>query len=998
MFTGGRAMDSLLDDLRRQIADHQVVVIAGAGVSIDSTDGAEVASWKGLLRHGIARCEQFANPLPPAGWGERQREALDGNDLQEWLGVAGQIEGKLGAPKGGEYARWLRETVGRLEVKKPDVLEALRELGAPIATTNYDGLIEEAIKDHPAITWLHGARVQRVLRGAEKAVLHLHGYWDQPESVVLGVRSYDRVISDANAQAVQSALALMKSFLFVGFGQGLADPNFGALLDWMRTVLAETEFRHFRLCRTGDLAAVQAQHRPEERVHAVPYGPAYSDLASFLRGLTVGPKSPAPSIKMEPYPGLRAFTIEEASIFFGRIGEANAILAQLQERPFLAVIGASGTGKSSLIRAGVTPRLCGARTEAERQWRALELTPGAAGENPFLIFAVRLENMLPASDRERPADIAQVLENTPTRLADYVTRVLAGPQAYGKLLLFVDQLEELFALVAQRHRGPFAELLAMAANDPRVRVVVTLRADFLPQSMALEALAKLLQAPAAIFPLGPPGPAALADMIRKPAESVGLGLEDGLADAILEDAGGNEGALPLVAFCLEELYRADKATRRLTIKTYREIGRLEGAISRRAATVTNQYQADLVTALPSLFRALVKVDAAGKATRQWAPHDQLTASANSLGRVVEALVSGRLLVVNRSGDQPLVALAHEALIGKWTNLRDWLKKARDGMQRLERLLSSLESPDPEDRGFAAKALAKLASKDSEIVSRLIGVLGISNEATRISAIDALGRIPDALVSALSDKDMNVRASAATALGKIKDKATEQALVTALDDAERSVRLAAAKALGDIGGTSREVAEALLVAAKSADRLLRLLAIESLAKISAANTDVVPTLLAGVEDSAWVRESIEALRATRPVVGETIPAPSIAALEDDVEGVHESAADALEVASPEALTAAIVDMRRPIRIRLALALTSIYPATVEAIPALVEALIQSDPINQVRAAEALGRMGPAAVAARGELVKALDNGFRKVREVALDALEKIGPGNERLSQT
>ena len=176
------------------------------------------------------------------------------------------------------------------------------------------------------------------------------------------------------------------------------------------------------------------------------------------------------------------------------------------------------------------------------------------------------------------------------------------------LVLFVDQLEELFTIVAARYRGAFIRLLALAAGDPRLRVLATLRADFLPQCAAEPALATLLQGGA--FVLGPPGPEALLDMIRRPAERAGLDLEEGLAGVILRDAGGDPGeALPLVAFCLEELYRRTAPEHRLTHGAYRAMGGLRGAISRRADALLEEFRkaerAELGAVLPQVSMLLV---------------------------------------------------------------------------------------------------------------------------------------------------------------------------------------------------------------------------------------------------------------------------------------------------------------------------------------------------------------------------------------------------------
>ncbi|MDP9366396.1 MAG: tetratricopeptide repeat protein [Chloroflexota bacterium] len=304
--TGGcpTSGDLLLDDLRRLVASRQVVAVVGAGVAVGAAGDAKVASWTGLLEDGIARCIVVLRAT--ADWGMRMREGLRSGDLDEVLSVAEQVSSRLGAPAGGEYRRWLRETVGSLRIVRPEVLEALKDLGVPLATTNYDGLIEEATGWRP-VTWRDSARTERVLRGDEQGVLHLHGHWEDPESVVLGIRSYEAVLGDAHAQAALRVLRLTRSLLFVGFGAGLADPNFGALLRWTRMALASDEYRQFRLTRAGEVEALQRQHPPEERIFVVPYGDRHDDLAPFLRGLGGPPDvrarpAPRPAIRGERHP------------------------------------------------------------------------------------------------------------------------------------------------------------------------------------------------------------------------------------------------------------------------------------------------------------------------------------------------------------------------------------------------------------------------------------------------------------------------------------------------------------------------------------------------------------------------------------------------------------------------------------------------------------------------------------------------------------------------
>ena len=346
--------DPLIADLRQQIANGQAIAIIGAGVSIGATKNAPTASWVGLLKDGVARCEAVGNPRPPSGWGDRQRAALDGSDLDDLLGVAEQVSRRLGYPSGGEWRRWLRETIGTLRAHERSVLEAVRDLGIPIATTNYDGLIEE-VTGWPAVTWRDGARVERVLRGDEEGVLHLHGHWADPASVVLGIRSYYAVLGDAHAQTVLRALRLRQAFLFIGFGAGLGDPNFGELLSWSRAVFSGSEYRHFRLCRSEERDAIQVQHPPDERIFAVPFGAEHGDLAPFLRKLAPTAKSPkAPNRTLVESVGLPP----KPARSIGRDSEVETLVSALLAGERTPVLGPAGIGKSTIcLQALHDPRV-----------------------------------------------------------------------------------------------------------------------------------------------------------------------------------------------------------------------------------------------------------------------------------------------------------------------------------------------------------------------------------------------------------------------------------------------------------------------------------------------------------------------------------------------------------------------------------------------------------------------------------------------------------------
>lgn len=285
-------MSGLLEDIRQTLAStpQNVVFIVGAGVSVGALRGsprATLASWVGLLHDGLRRTSELGALDARAYAVYRQQLGLTGP--QAALGVADIVWDRLGAPHGGEFSRWLRETVGTFhhDVRDRAVLDALaahHRRGALLATTNYDHLLETATALKPA-TWRRPVLVERALRGAEPRVLHLHGEWEDPESIVLGTRSYVDVTRDPHAQTVLATLRTARTFIFVGCGAGLSDPNLGAFLRWTGEVFARSEARHYRLCLTSELEALRREHPPEQRIFPLPYGDTHADLAPFLRRL-----------------------------------------------------------------------------------------------------------------------------------------------------------------------------------------------------------------------------------------------------------------------------------------------------------------------------------------------------------------------------------------------------------------------------------------------------------------------------------------------------------------------------------------------------------------------------------------------------------------------------------------------------------------------------------------------------------------------------------------
>lgn len=344
------ADEELIKDLQAQIERGQVVVIVGAGVSMGATNGNHLASWAGLLEDGVNRCFEVVRPRLDDDWKELLLREIRSDDLDNLLSAATKVSSKLGAPEGGEYGRWLRETVGSLRAENREVIEALHRLDIQLATTNFDGLIEEVTGLAP-VNWMEGAKVERVIRGDDRGVLHLHGYWDKPESVILGIRSYEQVMSDAHAQNVLRALQAMKTLFFVGFGTGLKDPNFAAFLRWTGDVFRQSEYRRFRLGKDDEVEALQREHPPEQRLFVLSFGKEHSDLARFLRNLRPYISQSASSPVLER----KWAMIPPAPRCFGRDREVNNLVGLLltENPPPIPIIGPPGIGKTTISLAAL---------------------------------------------------------------------------------------------------------------------------------------------------------------------------------------------------------------------------------------------------------------------------------------------------------------------------------------------------------------------------------------------------------------------------------------------------------------------------------------------------------------------------------------------------------------------------------------------------------------------------------------------------------------------
>jgi parallel beta-helix repeat protein len=277
--------DQLASGLQEALRSGAAVVVAGTGVSV-AASGRTALSWDGLLAAAIRWCQDHVPALPP-GWAATLEKVLALGDVSSLLATAQMVTDKMGGREGGAYRDFLYHSFHDLQVVDEDVPRAIAALGVPIATTNYDSLIEEALGWGKA-TWIDTPRLQRVFRKREHVVAHLHGHWDEPRSVILGIRSYDELLDHVGAQSLSHALAAMSSLVLIGVGEGTNDPNWSALRTWMSSAFPGTMYPHFRLCRRSEQDKLADEHKGEPIIPIV-YGDRFEDLAPFLRDLAPPP-------------------------------------------------------------------------------------------------------------------------------------------------------------------------------------------------------------------------------------------------------------------------------------------------------------------------------------------------------------------------------------------------------------------------------------------------------------------------------------------------------------------------------------------------------------------------------------------------------------------------------------------------------------------------------------------------------------------------------------
>ncbi len=416
-----------------------------------------------------------------------------------------------------------------------------------------------------------------------------------------------------------------------------------------------------------------------------------ASAAQDVEGLPPVPGDP-------PYKGLQSFDEADAEHFLGREQLTARLVNRLRQNPFLAVVGASGSGKSSLVRAGLVPALRGGQPLADgglpptgsSRWAIRLLTPTA---HPLDALAVALTG--PDAPPDAAAALAAQLAADSGALAAAARGLLAAEDR-PRLLLVIDQFEEVFALArdAAERRALFDNLVAALdpAADHPISVVVALRADFYARFAEHDGLRDLIARHQEY--IGAMSRDELFRAIVAPAARGDWKLQEGLVELMLDDAGDEPGALPLLSHALLETWLRRRG-RTMTLSAYAESGGVRGAIAKTAETI---FQQRLTPEQRPIARAIFvrltelgeRADDGTPDTRRRALFSELITRATdpqTLDAVLRILVDARLITtgVVPPTDTQVVEVAHEALIREWPTLRAWLDQDREGLIRHRQL-------------------------------------------------------------------------------------------------------------------------------------------------------------------------------------------------------------------------------------------------------------------------------------------------------------------------
>ncbi|WP_119071297.1 nSTAND1 domain-containing NTPase [Aggregatilinea lenta] len=389
-------------------------------------------------------------------------------------------------------------------------------------------------------------------------------------------------------------------------------------------------------------------------------------------------------VQRNPYKGLRAFSEADAGDFYGREALTDRLVARLSEdhpfARFLAVVGPSGSGKSSVAKAGLLPALRRGMLPGSDSWFIAEMLPGTHPLDELEIALLRVAT-------QKPPSLVEQLERDERGLARAARLVLAEN---GELLLLIDQFEEVFMLVEEEaHARHFLDLIFAAVTDPHcpLRVVITLRADFYDRPLMIPDFCELVrQRTEVIVPLTR---AELEHAVIGPAERAGITVEPALLAVVVSEVGERPSALPMLQYALTELYER-RSDHTLSLDAYRALGGVMGVLAQRADEIYDSLDENRQSVAQQIFLRLVTLGDGAEDTRRRTRQSELLAiDGEAVTDVLKAFGQPRLLTFDYDPitREPTVEVAHEAIIREWRLLHLWLDESRDDI-RQQRLLAA----------------------------------------------------------------------------------------------------------------------------------------------------------------------------------------------------------------------------------------------------------------------------------------------------------------------
>ncbi len=419
-------------------------------------------------------------------------------------------------------------------------------------------------------------------------------------------------------------------------------------------------------------------------------------------------------IRQNPYRGLFPFREEHADVFFGRKDFTKQLVATVQQKSLVALLGASGSGKSSLVFAGLIPAL----DDNDRKWLVANFRPR---NDPLLSLVSALMPLIEPDLSKikqigEARDVATRLRERHSPLTDYLNAIhINNPDHH--LLLIADQFEELYTLSETDSRHQFLDVL-LAALKPETQsiplhLILTLRADFLSQMSLYTPFSDALQDNLKL--LRPMNEVELRQAIEAPANLRGVTFEPGLAETILKDVSDEPGKLPLLEFALTTLWEA-QSDGKLTHAAYQKIGHVEGALSRHADRVFNALSRPNQKKARRIFVQMVQPGEGTQDTRRLATKAEL---GKKNWRLVQHLANKRLVVTDsQTKQQETAEVAHEALIQDWHQLRTWMHNDRNFRTWQERLRATERQyqTNNQDKGDLLRG-ASLAEAESWLTKR-----------------------------------------------------------------------------------------------------------------------------------------------------------------------------------------------------------------------------------------------------------------------------------------